>query len=76
MSDCKFIRKDRNEFGGRIAFYVNDQLPSLTIKFENPLEIEIPTIEMTILKDKILLQGYKSHQALVKQIFLLVLKLL
>ena len=32
MSSYKFIRKDRNKFGDGIAFYINDQLPSWTIK--------------------------------------------
>ena len=41
MSDYKFIRKDENKIGGRIAFYINDQLPSWTIKIENPSDIEI-----------------------------------
>ena len=28
MSGYKFVRKDRNKFGGGIAFYINDPLPS------------------------------------------------
>ena len=47
MSGYKFIRKDRNKFGGRIAFYIHEQLPSWTIKIENPSDIEILTIEIT-----------------------------
>ena len=39
MSGYKFVRKDRNKFGGGIAFYTNDQLPSRTIKIENPSDI-------------------------------------
>ena len=57
MSGYKFVRKDRNKFGGGIAFYINDQLPSRTIKIENPSDIEILTIEITIRKNKILVAG-------------------
>ena len=54
MSGYKFVRKDRNKFGGGIAFYINDQLPSRTIKIEKLSDIEILTIEITIHKNKIL----------------------
>ena len=54
MLGYKCVRKDRNKFGGRIAFYVNDKLPSRTRKIEYPSEIEILTIEITIRKNKIL----------------------
>ena len=57
MSGHKFVRKDRNKFRSGFAFYVNDQLPSRTIKFENPSDIEIMTIEITISKNKILVAG-------------------
>ena len=57
MSSYKFARKDRNKFGGGIAFYINDQLPSRPIKIENPSDIEILTIEITIRKNKILVAG-------------------
>ena len=59
MSGYKFINKKRylNKFGGGIAFYITDQLPSRTIKIENPSDIEILTIEITIRKDKILVAG-------------------
>ena len=57
MSGYKFVRKDRNKFGGGIAFYINDQLPSRPIKIENPSDIEILTIEITIRKNKILVAG-------------------
>ena len=57
MSGYKFVRKDRNTFGGGIAFYINDQLPSRTIKIENPSDTEILTIEITIHKNKILVSG-------------------
>ena len=40
---------------GGIAFYINDQLPN--IKIENPSDIEILTIEITICKNKILAAG-------------------
>ena len=36
MSGYKFIRKQRNKFGGGIPFYINDQLSSRTIEVENP----------------------------------------
>ena len=57
MSGHKFVRKDRNKFRSGFAFYINDQLPSRTIKFENPSDIEIMTIEITISKNKILVAG-------------------
>ena len=57
MSGYKFVRKYRNKFGGGIAFYINDQLPSPTIKIENPSDIEILTIEIAIRKNKILVVG-------------------
>ena len=57
MSGYKFVRNDRNKFGGGIAFYINDQLPSRAIKIENPSGIEILTIEITICKNKILVAG-------------------
>ena len=57
MSGYKFVRKGRNKFGGGIAFYINDQLPSRTIKIENPSDIEILTIEIIIRKNKILVAG-------------------
>ena len=57
MSSYKFIRKERNKFGGGTAFYITDQLPSRTIKIENLSDIEILTIEITIRKNKILLAG-------------------
>ena len=44
----KFVRKDRNKFGGEIPFFINDQLPSWTIKIKNPSNIEILTIEITV----------------------------
>ena len=57
MPGCKFVRKDRNRFGGGIAFHINDQLPSRTIKIENLSQIEILIIEITIHKNKILVAG-------------------
>ena len=54
MCGYKFIRNKRHKFEGGIIFYTNDQLPSRTIKIENPLDIEILTIEITIRKYKIL----------------------
>ena len=57
MSGYKFVRKGRNKFGSGIAFYINYQLPSQTIKIENPSDIEILTIEITIRKNKILVAG-------------------
>ena len=57
MSGYKFVRKDRNKFGGGIAFSINDQLPSRTIKIDNPSDIEILNIELTIHKNKILVAG-------------------
>ena len=64
MSGYKFVRKDRNKFGGGIAFYINHQLPSRPIKIENPSGIEILTIEITIRKNKILVAG---KQTILKQ---------
>ena len=56
----KFIR-DRNKFGGGIAFYITDQLPSQTIKIANRSDIAILTIEKKIRKNNILVAGiYKS----------------
>ena len=52
MSSYKFIRTDRNKFGGGIAFYINDQLPNWTIKIENPSYIEILILEIAILFTK------------------------
>ena len=61
MSRCKFVQKDTNKFRGGTAFYINDQLPSRTIKVENPSDIEILTIEVTIHKSEILVAWiYKS----------------
>ena len=57
MSSSKFIRRDRNQFGGGITFYITDQLPSRTIKIENPPDIEILTIDITIHKNKFLVAG-------------------
>ena len=57
MSGYKFIRRDRNKFGGGIAFYITDQLPSRIIKIENPSDTEILTIEITMRKYKILVAG-------------------
>ena len=48
----KFIGRDRNKFVGEIDFYITDQLPNRTIKLENPSDIEILTIEITIRKLK------------------------
>ena len=48
MSGYKFIRRNRNKFGHGTAFYITDQLPSRTIKIENPSGTEILTIEITI----------------------------
>ena len=48
MFGYKFVRKDRNKFGGEIPFFINDQLPSWTIKIKNPSNIEILTIEITV----------------------------
>ena len=76
MSGYKFVRKDRSKFWGGIAFFINDQLPSRPIKIDNPSDIEILTIEITIRKNKFLLQGYTNHLTLVKPILLLALKLL
>ena len=60
MSGYKFIR-DRNKFGGGIAFYITDQLPSQTIKIANRSDIAILTIEKKIRKNNILVAGiYKS----------------
>ena len=63
MSSYKFIRRERNKFLGGIAFYMTDQLPSLTMKTENPSDIEILTVEITIRKNKILVAGiYKPSK--------------
>ena len=56
MPSYKFIRKDRNKFGDGIVFHITDQLPSRTIKIENPSNIEILIIEITIRKYKILVE--------------------
>ena len=52
-----FVRKDRNKFGGGIAFYTDDHLPSWTIKIENAPGIEILIMEITICKNKNLVAG-------------------
>ena len=57
MSGYKFIRKDRKNFWGGINFYITDQLPSGTIKVENPSDIAILTTKITIRKNKILAAG-------------------
>ena len=57
MSGYSFIRGDRIIFPGGIAFYITDQFQSHTIKIENPSDIEILTIEITIHKNKILVAG-------------------
>ena len=57
MSGYKFVRKDWKKFGVGIAFYTYDQFPSRTIKIENPSDIEILTIEITIRKNKISFAG-------------------
>ena len=63
MSSYKFIRRERNKFLSGIAFYITDQLPSLTMKTENPSDIEILTVEITIRKNKILVAGiYKPSK--------------
>ena len=59
MSGYKFMRRDWNKFGGRIVFYITDQLPSQTIKTENHSDIDILTIEIAIWKNKILVGIYK-----------------
>ena len=74
MSGYKFIEKRKNKSGGGISFYVNDQLPRQTITIENPRDIEILAIEITISKNKILLQGYINHLTLVKPTLLLASK--
>ena len=74
VSFHKFVRKDRNKFWEGITIYITDQLPSWTIKIENPSDIEILTIEIIINKNKILVPGYTIHLTLVKPILLLVLK--
>ena len=61
ISGYKFIRKDRNKFGGRIAFYITDRLTSKIVKIENLSDTEILTIEITIQKNKIIAAGlYKQ----------------
>ena len=55
MFGYKFIWRDGNKFGRGIAYYITDQLPSRTIKIENPSDIEVRTIE--IQKRKILVAG-------------------
>ena len=73
MSGYKFVRKDRNKFGVGIAFYTYHQLPSRTIKIENPSDFEILTIEITIRKNRILVAGYTNHLILVKTILLTII---
>ena len=51
------MRRDWNKFGGRIVFYITDQLPSQTITTENHSDIDILTIEIAICKNKILFVG-------------------
>ena len=75
MSGYKFVRKDRNKFGGGIACYINDQLPSRPIKIENPSDIEILTIEI-IRKNKILVAGIYKPPNLSETDFTTSLKLL
>ena len=58
MSGCKFIR-DRNKFGGGIAFFIHGQLPSQTVQIENPSDIEILTIENATRKT--LVAGILNH---------------
>ena len=48
------MRRYRNKFRGGIDFYITDQLRSRTIKIENPLDIEILTIKITLSEKKIL----------------------
>ena len=57
LSDCKFRRRDRIKFGSEIAVYFTDQLPTWTIRIENPSDIEILTIEVAMRKNKILVAG-------------------
>ena len=48
----KFIIKDRDKFGGVTVFYINDQLQTRITTIENPSDIEILTIEITIRKTR------------------------
>ena len=57
MSGYKFIRRDRNKFGGGIAFYITDQLTSLIIAIKISSDIEMLTTEITISEKKILVAG-------------------
>ena len=62
MSGYKVIIWERNKFGGGIDFYVNDQLSSRIIKIENPSDIEILTIEISIRKNKVLVTRIYNTQ--------------
>ena len=48
----------------RIFFLIDNQLPSQTVKIENPSDIEILTTEITIRKYKSLVSGIQNPQYL------------
>ena len=57
LSYYAFIKRDRNKFGCGIACYITGQLPSRTIKIENPSDIEFLTIKIILRNNKILVVG-------------------
>ena len=57
------MRKDWKKFGGGFFFLIDNQLPSQTVKIENPSDIEILTTEITS-KYKSLVSGIQKPQYL------------
>ena len=57
------MRKDWKKLGGGF-FLIDNQLPSHTVKIENPSDIEILTTEITIRKYKSLVSGIQKPQYL------------
>ena len=57
LSCYAFIKRDRNKFGCGNACCITGQLPSRTIKIENPSDIEFLTIKIILRNNKILVVG-------------------
>ena len=72
ITDYHIVRKDQNKNGGRILFYINEEIPFKVIEYKQLLEnSEILTLEIILDKTKILLIGLYKPPSFNKKYFLL-----
>ena len=49
INGYKMVRRDRDRFGGRLMFYINEQIPSKVLSLKSiPMDTELILLEFTV----------------------------